>query len=163
VNSGNSGWWRRQMIMRMGNGFMRRVDEELLMRRRDTVSCYLFLQLFTGFLYYGMSTLWDRSQYICTKGMWEWAYENDDVAGKCIEIQREGEKEHTRMRKCQRQYTVLHGEWTDEVAPLNCLLSRIRAFPGILSFRLPLLVTIIPFSITRSLYFVSHRRRGAFR
>jgi hypothetical protein len=52
-----------------GEQFMRMVDEELLMRRRDTVSCYLFLWLFTGFLYYGMSTLRDRSRYICTKGM----------------------------------------------------------------------------------------------
>jgi hypothetical protein len=40
-----------------GEQFMRMVDEELLMRRRDTVSCLLFLRLFTGFLYYGMSTL----------------------------------------------------------------------------------------------------------
>jgi hypothetical protein len=52
-----------------GERFMRRVDEELLMWRRDTVSCCFFLQLFTGFLYYGMSTLQDRSRYICTKGM----------------------------------------------------------------------------------------------
>jgi hypothetical protein len=28
-----------------------------------------------------------------------WAYENDDMAGKCIEIQREGENGHTRMKK----------------------------------------------------------------
>jgi hypothetical protein len=48
----------------------------------------------------------------------------------------------------------------DEVAPHDCLLSRIGAFPGTRSFRLPLLVTIIPFSITHSLYFVS--RRSAF-
>jgi hypothetical protein len=52
-----------------GEWLMRRVDEELLMRRRDTVSCYLFLWLFTGFLYYGMSTLRDCSRYVCTKGM----------------------------------------------------------------------------------------------
>jgi hypothetical protein len=52
-----------------GEWFMRMVDEELLMRKRDTVSCCSFLWLFTGFLYYGMSTLRDRSQYVCTKGM----------------------------------------------------------------------------------------------
>jgi hypothetical protein len=137
--------------------------------RRGTVNAekgycllLLFLRLFTGFLYYGMSTLRDHSRYVCTKGIWEWAYETDNTAGKCMGIQREGENGHTRMKRCQRQYTILQGEWTDEVAPLVCLLSRIRAFPGIRSFRLPLLVTIIPFSITRSLYFVSHHGRGAF-
>jgi hypothetical protein len=51
----------------------------------------------------------------------------------------------------------------DEVAPRGCLLSQIGAFPGIRSFRLPLLVTIIPISITCSLYFVSRHGRGAFR
>jgi hypothetical protein len=79
-----------------------------------------------------------------------------------MEIQREGENGHTRMKRRQRQYTILQGERTDEVAPLVCLLSRIGAFPGIRSFRLPLLVTIIPFSIIRSLYFVIHHGRGAF-
>jgi hypothetical protein len=38
------------------------------------------------------------------------AYENDDAAGKCMEIQREGENGHTRMKRCQRQYNVLQGE-----------------------------------------------------
>jgi hypothetical protein len=32
-----------------GEQFMRRVDEELLMRRRDTVSCYYFYGYLQGF------------------------------------------------------------------------------------------------------------------
>jgi hypothetical protein len=66
------------------------------------------------------------------------------------------------MKKCQQQYTVLQGERADGVALRGCLLSWIGAFPGIRSFRLPLLVTIIPFLITCSLYFVSRQGRGAF-
>jgi hypothetical protein len=32
-----------------GEQFMRRVDKELLMRRRDTVSCYYFYSSLQGF------------------------------------------------------------------------------------------------------------------
>jgi hypothetical protein len=52
-----------------GEQFMRRVDEELFNVERGYCLLLLFLQLFTGFLYYGMSILRDRSRYICTKGM----------------------------------------------------------------------------------------------
>jgi hypothetical protein len=66
ISEDGSEQWKRWMMKtaddnESGKRFMRIVDEELLMQRRDTVSCYLFLWLFTGFLYYGMSTLRDCS------------------------------------------------------------------------------------------------------
>jgi hypothetical protein len=52
-----------------------------------------------------------RPLSICMyKGNMRWAYKTDDAAGKCMEIQREGENGHTRMKRCQWQYTVLQGE-----------------------------------------------------
>jgi hypothetical protein len=42
-----SEWWKRWMVKTVDNNengewFMRMVDEELLMWRRDTVSCYYY-------------------------------------------------------------------------------------------------------------------------
>jgi hypothetical protein len=46
--------WERRMVKiaddnENGEWFMRRVDEELLMRRRDTVFCYYFYSSLQGF------------------------------------------------------------------------------------------------------------------
>jgi hypothetical protein len=44
-------WWMVKTADDNKNGewFMRRVDKELLMRRRDTVSCYYFYGSLQGF------------------------------------------------------------------------------------------------------------------
>jgi hypothetical protein len=54
MDEDGSEWWERQMVKTAddnenGEWFMRRVDEELLMWRRDTVSCYYFYSSLQGF------------------------------------------------------------------------------------------------------------------
>jgi hypothetical protein len=66
--------WERRMVKTAddnenGEQFYEKGRRGTVNAKKGYCLLLLFLWLFTGFLYYGMSTLRDRSRYVCTKGM----------------------------------------------------------------------------------------------